>query len=72
MKYLKLELDEKVYQDLRNKFNNDEKGIHDFVINLLVDKLMEISTEKNKKNLEDYLKSGKPGSRSYGTKGQGW
>lgn len=72
MKYLKLELDEKIYQNLKNKFNDDQKAIHDFVVKSLIDKLLEPSTDKNNQGLEEYLKSGKPGSRSYGTKGQGW
>jgi len=72
MKYLKLELDEKTYQDLKNKFNDDEKAMHDFVLNSLTDNLTKTRVNENNHSLEDYLKSSKPGSRSYGTKGQGW
>ena len=31
-----------------------------------------MDSTKNNTDLNDYLKSSKPGSRSYGTKGQGW
>ena len=72
MKYINLELKEKLYQDLNNKFNSDPKAINDFVLKCLSDKLLETCENKNSKNLEDYLNSSKPGSRSFGTKGQGW
>ena len=79
MKYLKLKLDEKTYQNLKTKFKGDEKAMCDFAVNALNDKLVKSftnnsnsSSDKKTKGLEDYLKSGKSGSRSYGTKGQGW
>ena len=79
MKQLRLELNEKTYQQLKTKFKGDEKAICDFAIKVLNDELSKIFTaqsktdsEKKTNGLEDYLKSGKPGSRSYGTKGQGW
>lgn len=79
MKYLKLELDDETYQHLKTKFKGDEKAICDFAVNILTDKLSKILADENKagpdkniKDLDEYLKTGKSGSRSYGTKGQGW
>ncbi len=79
MSHLKLQLDDKTYQRLNTMFKGDEKAIHDFVVKTLTDKLANNSIDETKENadikpsdLEDYLKSGKSGSRSYGIKGQGW
>lgn len=79
MKHLNLELDEETYQRLKIKFKGDEKTMRDFVVKVLTDELVKTFADKDKadsdkniKGLEDYLKLGKSGSRSYGTKGQGW
>ena len=79
MKYLKLALDEEVYHHLKTKFKGDEKDMSDFAVKVLTEELKKIFTDNSKtdsdnntKGLEDYLKSGQSGSRSYGTKGQGW
>ena len=76
MNHLKLELDENTYQYLKIKFNGDEKAMGDFVNKILTKELAKVrnnkSTTDNKDDLEDYLKSSKSGSRSYGIKGQGW
>ena len=79
MKYLKLELNAKIYHHLKAKFKGDEKAMSDFAVKALIDELSKFSTnknlgdsDKNEAELKDYLKSIKPGSRSYGIKGQGW
>ena len=79
MKYLKLELSDKIYQFLKTKFKGYEKSICDFVVKALTDELIKTFNDKSKagsdKNIpdvKDYLKSDKSGSRSYGIKGQGW
>jgi hypothetical protein len=79
MKYLKLKLDDGTYQYLKDKFDGDINAIEDFIKNTLSKEIEKTRLNPNdleKKNttdnLENYLKSGKSGSRSYGIKGQGW
>ena len=79
MNYLKLKLDDKTYQYLNDKFDGDINAIEDFVKKTLSKEIEKTRLDPNdseKKNindnLENYLKSGKSGSRSYGIKGQGW
>ena len=79
MNYLKLKLDDDTYQYLKDKFDGDINAIEDFVKKTLSKEIEKTRLDPNdseKKNindnLENYLKSGKPGSRSYGIKGQGW
>ena len=79
MNYLKLKLDDDTYQYLKDKFDGDINAIEDFVKKTLskeIEKKRLDSNDLEKKNindnLENYLKSGKSGSRSYGIKGQGW
>ena len=79
MNYLKLKLDDETYQYLKVKFDGDINAMEDFVKKTLskeIEKIRRDSNDAEKKNtndnLENYLKSGKSGSRSYGIKGQGW
>ena len=79
MKYLKLKLDDGTYQYLKDKFDGDINAIEDFVKKTLskeIEKKRLDPNDSEKKNIDDnlenYLKSGKSGSRSYGIKGQGW
>ena len=79
MNYLKLKLDDDTYQYLKDKFDGDINAIEDFVKKTLSKEIEKTRLDPNdseKKNLNDnlenYLKSGKSGSRSYGIKGQGW
>jgi len=79
MNYLKLKLDEDTYQYLKDKFDGDINAIEDFVKKTLSKEIKKKRLDPNdseKKNIDDnlenYLKSGKSGSRSYGIKGQGW
>ena len=79
MNYLKLKLDDDTYQYLKDKFDGDINAIEDFVKKTLskeIEKTRLNPNDSEKKNindnLENYLKSSKPGSRSYGIKGQGW
>ena len=79
MNYLKLKLDDDTYQYLKDKFDGDINAIEDFVKKTLskeIEKTRLDPDDSEKKNindnLENYLKSGKSGSRSYGIKGQGW
>ena len=79
MNYLKLKLDDETYQYLKVKFGGDINAMEDFVKKILSNEIKNKRldpTKAEKKNindnLENYLKSGKSGSRSYGIKGQGW
>ena len=79
MNYLKLKLDDDTYQYLKDKFDGDINAIEDFIKKTLSKEIKKTRLDPNdleKKNindnLENYLKSGKSGSRSYGIKGQGW
>ena len=79
MNYLKLKLDDETYQYLKVKFGGDINAMEDFVKKILSNEIKNKRldpTEVEKKNIDDnlenYLKSGKSGSRSYGIKGQGW
>jgi|TARA_B100000929_G_C15459677_1_gene404077 hypothetical protein len=79
MSYLKLKLDDDTYQYLKDKFDGDINAIEDFIKKTLSKEIEKTRLDPNdseKKNindnLENYLKSGKSGSRSYGIKGQGW
>lgn len=79
MNFIKLKLDDATYQYLKDKFDGDVNLIEDFIKKMLSKEIKKIRLDPNdldKKNtsdnLENYLKSGKSGSRSYGVKGQGW
>ena len=79
MNYLKLKLDDETYQYLKAKFGGDINAMEDFVKKTLSKEIERERLDSNKvekksidDNLENYLKSGKSGSRSYGIKGQGW
>ena len=79
MNFIKLKLDNATYQYLKDRFDGDVNLIEDFIKKMLSKEIKKIRLDPNdldKKNtsdnLENYLKSGKSGSRSYGVKGQGW
>ena len=79
MNFIKLKLDDATYQYLKNRFDGDVNLIENFIKKMLSKEIKKIRLDPNdldKKNtsdnLENYLKSGKSGSRSYGVKGQGW
>ena len=79
MNSIKLKLDDATYQYLKDRFDGDVNLIEDFIKKILSKEIKKIRLDPNdldKKNtsdnLENYLKSGKSGSRSYGVKGQGW
>ena len=79
MNYLKLKLDDETYQYLKVKFGGDINAMEDFVKKTLSNEIKKKRLDPNEAekknindNLENYLKSGKSGSRSYGIKGQGW
>ena len=79
MDHLKLKLDKNTYQSLKLMFDGDIKAMEDFAKKTLTKEIERARLDSNKvekksidDNLENYLKSGKSGPRSYGIKGQGW
>ena len=79
MNYIKLELDDAIYQYIKSKFKNDKKAMSAYVKKLLTEQIKndslnneKVNTKSRTNDLKDYLESGESGSRSYGIKGQGW
>lgn len=75
-KKLTLNLDEKVYHRLLDKFQGDENALQEYAVKVLENHSPEFENKPEegeiKKGLEDYLNKGSTGTRSYGIKGQGW
>ena len=70
-------LDDKVCENLRKIFKDDDEAIIKFAVKAINNELercggVQSSSRKNSEGLEDYLQSGDAGSRNYGIKGQGW
>ncbi len=78
MKSLKLSLDDITYKQLHARCGGDEEAMKNCIAKAieywLADSYPKTSDcpKKNIGNLDEYLKSGKSGTRSYGIKGQGW
>ncbi|MBI4388900.1 MAG: hypothetical protein HY580_01860 [Nitrospinae bacterium] len=73
----KFPLDEETRKRLYELCGGDEKAMREFAAQAVAKQLSEKEKEKKDppadlQGLEDYLKSGNPGSRAYGIKGQGW
>ncbi len=75
-KKLTLDLDEKVYQQLLERFEGDENALKEYAVRFLENHSQDLKdkpeSDEIKKGLEDYLNKGSAGTRSYGIKGQGW
>ena len=75
-KKLTINLDEKVYQRLLERFKGDENALQEYAAKVLENQNHDFGDEsesdKIKKGLQDYLNKGSAGTRSYGIKGQGW
>ncbi len=73
-----ISLDKKAHARLTQVCGNDPEAARQFIIQAVKEKLDAVSgigaSEKtlDVDGLKEYLDSGKPGSRSYGAKGQGW
>jgi len=78
MKSLKLSLDDATYEQLHARCGGDEAAMKNFVAKAIEEWLADSypktsdRPKKNVENLDEYLKPGKSGARSYGIKGQGW
>jgi len=72
-KKLTINLDEKIYQRLLNHCQGDENALQEYVAKILETHKPDSEQDADiNKGLEDYLKKGNAGTRSYGIKGQGW
>ena len=68
-----LNIDPGLYQQLKNRFKDDEQGLRQFIIDATQKHLSELTPlPDDKDDLESYLQKGSSGSRTYGIKGQGW
>ncbi len=72
---LVLNIEEKIYQRLQDRFKNDDLGLNQFIMDAiktqLSDSPADLAADKDD-DLASYLKKGSSGSRTYGVKGQGW
>ena len=68
-------LDEYLHEKLKTLCHDDEDAMQAFASKVVEKELYRLEdkdTEKENEKIEDYLKQGKQGNRSYGIKGQGW
>ncbi len=72
-KKLTLNIEPDLYQRLENRFKEDEQGLNQFIIDAIRNQLSDPAPLPDEKDgLENYLKKGSSGSRTYGVKRQGW
>ena len=70
---LKIELDDQVFQQLKELCKGDENKMKEYIKKALKNILnQENLSNSPKDSLDSYLSKGKAGSRNYGVKGQGW
>jgi hypothetical protein len=72
-KKVTLNIDPDLYQNLEQRFKDDEQGLQQFIIEAIRKQLQDPPPLPDKEDdLESYLQKGSSGSRTYGVKGQGW
>ena len=72
-KKMTLSIDPDLHKQLEQRFQDDEQGLNQFIIDAIKNQLKASSTSSEKEDdLESYLQKGSSGSRTYGVKGQGW
>ena len=72
-KKLALNIDTDLYQQLEQRFKDDEQGLNQFIIDAIKNQLKASDPiPKQEDDLNSYLQKGSSGSRTYGIKGQGW
>lgn len=70
-----LNIDQDLYQRLESHFKADDQGLKQFILEAIRNQLSNLpadSSANKNDDLENYLKKGSSGSRTYGVKGQGW
>ncbi len=71
----KIKITDDMYQQLNARFKGDEKLMEEYIIQAVKNQISKDESSDardEKESLENYLNKGKPGSRNYGVKGQGW
>ena len=74
-KNITLNIETELYQRLEAHFRDDEQGLNHFIIESIRKQLSDLpitQSQSKQDDLENYLKKGSSGSRTYGIKGQGW
>ena len=72
-KKLTLNIDPDLYQQIEQRFQGDEQGLNQFIIDAIKIKLNTLDPlPEEEDELKSYLQKGSSGSRTYGIKGQGW
>ena len=72
-KELKIELDDQVFQQLKELCKGDKNKMEEYIRQALINRMnQEVPSYSHKDSLESYLNKGNTGSRNYGVKGQGW
>lgn len=72
-KKMTLSIDPDLLKQLEQRFQDDEQGLNQFIIDAIKNQLKASSPSPEKEDdLESYLQKGSSGSRTYGVKGQGW
>ena len=72
-KELKIELDDQVFQQLKELCKGDKNKMEEYISKALINRMnQEDPSYSHKDSLESYLSKGQSGSRNYGVKGQGW
>tara|TARA_B100000686_G_C16747023_1_gene950081 strand:+ start:307 stop:537 length:231 start_codon:yes stop_codon:yes gene_type:complete len=74
-KEITIHLDDKTYKTLVQICDGNESAVGKLVSNYIASKVRgkeEYPPSLDVNGLDDYLKSSHQGTRSYGTKGQGW
>ena len=70
---LKIELDDELFQQLKELCKGDENEMKEYIKKALKNRInQENLSNSPKDSLDSYLSKGKAGSRNYGVKGQGW
>ena len=70
---LKIELDEQVFQQLKELCKGDGNKMKEYIKKALKNRInQENLSNSPEDSLDSYLSKGKAGSRNYGVKGQGW
>ena len=68
-----LSIDPDLLKQLEQRFQGDEQGLNQFIIDAIKNQLKASGPSPEKVyDLENYLQKGSSGSRTYGVKGQGW
>ena len=72
---LNIEIENEIFQKLHILCKGDDNAIKEYINQAIKNHVSQndsSGSSENNESLEDYLNTGKSGSRNYGAKGQGW